>query len=160
MLTWRGSCPIGGPHDWNVPDEVHRALRVRAAQHAFRYGQRQRRGWPPSPAMADWVVNSGTWDEARVAIGDHVDALHGRDRLRLQFEPPDDRAKRPGIRQNERQPQATVPRADITCRARCSGYPSRMSQATAQPPVGGRQGIARRTGQYWTVWSPTIENCA
>ena len=33
MLTWRGSRRIGGPHDWNVPDEVHRALRVRAAQY-------------------------------------------------------------------------------------------------------------------------------
>jgi antitoxin FitA len=33
MLTWRGSRRIGGPHDWNVPDEVHRALRVLAAQH-------------------------------------------------------------------------------------------------------------------------------
>jgi antitoxin FitA len=32
MLTWRGSRRIGGPHDWNVPDEVLRALRVRAAQ--------------------------------------------------------------------------------------------------------------------------------
>jgi plasmid stability protein len=32
MLTWRGSRRIGGPHDWNVPDEVHRALRV-FAQH-------------------------------------------------------------------------------------------------------------------------------
>jgi antitoxin FitA len=33
MLTWRGSRRFGGPHDWNVPDEVHRALRVRAARH-------------------------------------------------------------------------------------------------------------------------------
>jgi antitoxin FitA len=33
MLTWRGSLRIGGPHDWNVPDEVHRAPRVHAAQH-------------------------------------------------------------------------------------------------------------------------------
>ena len=24
---------MGGPHDWNVADEVHRALRVYAAQH-------------------------------------------------------------------------------------------------------------------------------
>ena len=24
---------MGGPHDWNAPDEVHRALRVLAAQH-------------------------------------------------------------------------------------------------------------------------------
>jgi hypothetical protein len=31
MLTWRGSRRMGGPHDWNVPDEVHRALRVLAA---------------------------------------------------------------------------------------------------------------------------------
>jgi plasmid stability protein len=33
MLTWLGSRPISGLHDWNVPDEVHRALRVLAAQH-------------------------------------------------------------------------------------------------------------------------------
>jgi antitoxin FitA len=33
MLTWRGSRRIGGLHDWNVPDEVHRVLRVHAAQH-------------------------------------------------------------------------------------------------------------------------------
>jgi plasmid stability protein len=33
MLTWRGSRRIGGPHDWNVLDGVHRALRVLAAQH-------------------------------------------------------------------------------------------------------------------------------
>jgi plasmid stability protein len=33
MRTWRGSRRIGGPHDWNVPNEVHRALRVLAAQH-------------------------------------------------------------------------------------------------------------------------------
>lgn len=33
MPTWRGSRRIGGPHDWNLPDEVHRALRVRAARH-------------------------------------------------------------------------------------------------------------------------------
>jgi plasmid stability protein len=33
MLTWRGSRRIGGPHDWNVPDEVHRALRGHTAQH-------------------------------------------------------------------------------------------------------------------------------
>ena len=33
MLTWRGLHRIGGPHDWNVTDEVHRALRVLAAQH-------------------------------------------------------------------------------------------------------------------------------
>ena len=24
---------MGGPHDWNAPDEVHRALRVLAARH-------------------------------------------------------------------------------------------------------------------------------
>ena len=33
MLTWRGSRRIGGPHDWNMPDEVRRALRVLAAQY-------------------------------------------------------------------------------------------------------------------------------
>jgi plasmid stability protein len=33
MPTWLGSRRIGGPHDWDVPDEVHRALRVLAAQH-------------------------------------------------------------------------------------------------------------------------------
>jgi plasmid stability protein len=33
MRAWRGSRRIGGPHDWNVPNEVHRALRVLAAQH-------------------------------------------------------------------------------------------------------------------------------
>jgi hypothetical protein len=33
MLTWRGSRRIGGPHNWNVPDEVHRARRVLSAQH-------------------------------------------------------------------------------------------------------------------------------
>ena len=33
MLIWHGSRRIGGPHDWNVPDGVHRALRVLAAQH-------------------------------------------------------------------------------------------------------------------------------
>jgi antitoxin FitA len=33
MPTWLGSRRIGGPHDRNVPDEVHRALRVFAAQH-------------------------------------------------------------------------------------------------------------------------------
>jgi plasmid stability protein len=33
MLTWRGSRRISGLHDWNVPDEVHRALHVLAAQH-------------------------------------------------------------------------------------------------------------------------------
>jgi hypothetical protein len=65
-----------------------------------------------------------------------------------------------GIRQNRRQPRARGPRVAITCRAKRSGYPSRMSQATAPPPVEGRQGIARRTGQYWTAWSPTTVNCA
>ena len=50
MLTWRGSRRIGGPHDWNLPDDVHGALRVLAARHVFRCGQRQRRGWP---AFAD-----------------------------------------------------------------------------------------------------------
>ena len=33
MLTWLGSRRIGGPHDWNMPDEVRRALRVLAAQY-------------------------------------------------------------------------------------------------------------------------------
>jgi hypothetical protein len=33
MLTWRGLNRISGPHDWNVPDEMHRARRVLAAQH-------------------------------------------------------------------------------------------------------------------------------
>ena len=33
MLTWRRSRRIVGPHDWNLPDEVHRALRVLAARH-------------------------------------------------------------------------------------------------------------------------------
>jgi antitoxin HigA-1 len=33
MPTWRGSRRIGGPHDWNVPDAMHRVLREHAAQH-------------------------------------------------------------------------------------------------------------------------------
>jgi hypothetical protein len=86
-----------------------------------------------------------------VAVGDHVDALHRRDRLdsvpahvhgvlmqpqravqkAAVIQAPDDRAKRPGIRQNVRQPRARVPRVAITCRAKCSGYPSRMSH---EPP--------------------------
>ena len=33
MLTWRGSRRISGPHDWNAPDKVHRALRMLAARH-------------------------------------------------------------------------------------------------------------------------------
>jgi antitoxin FitA len=33
MLTWRRSRRIGEPHDGSVPDEVLRALRMRAAQH-------------------------------------------------------------------------------------------------------------------------------
>jgi hypothetical protein len=33
MPTWLGSRRIGGPHDWDVPDAVHRALRVLATRH-------------------------------------------------------------------------------------------------------------------------------
>jgi plasmid stability protein len=33
MLTWCGSHRTGGPHDRNVPDEVHRAPRVLAVRH-------------------------------------------------------------------------------------------------------------------------------
>jgi hypothetical protein len=51
MLTWRGSRRIGGWHDWNVPDEVHRALPARAAQHAFRCARRQDVDGRPEPVL-------------------------------------------------------------------------------------------------------------
>jgi len=64
MLTWRGSRRIGGPHDWNVPDEVHRALHVLAAQH----------GRSAEAEMRD-ILERAVKPAKRIRLGDALAAL-------------------------------------------------------------------------------------
>ena len=64
MLTWRGLRRIGGPHDWNVPDGMYRALRVRAAQH----------GRSAEADIRD-ILERAVKPPKRVRIGDALAAL-------------------------------------------------------------------------------------
>lgn len=65
MLTWRESRPMDEPHDWNVPDEVHRALRVLATR-----ARPQRRG--------RGILERAVKPAKRVRLGEALAALGRR----------------------------------------------------------------------------------
>ncbi len=64
MLTWRGFLRPGGPHDRNVRDEVHRALRVQAAGH----------GRSAEAEIRD-IVERAVKPAERIRLGDALAAL-------------------------------------------------------------------------------------
>jgi hypothetical protein len=49
---------------------------------------------------------------------------------------------------------------DIVARKQIAEIESKIVVKKGAAPIEGRQGTARRTGQYWTAWPPAIENRA
>jgi plasmid stability protein len=64
MLTWLGSHRISGPHDWNVPDDMHRALHLLAAH----YGRR-------AEAEIRDMLEQAVKPAKRIRLGDALAAL-------------------------------------------------------------------------------------